>query len=80
MTIPTAGSLAALARQLSPAERARLIEQVAASLTEESPAPAGLAVKSMRGLLAGYGTAPSAEDIDEMRRELLANFPREDIA
>jgi hypothetical protein len=35
--------------------------------------------KSFYGALAHLGTAPSAEDIDEARREMWANFPREDI-
>lgn len=35
--------------------------------------------KSMLGILAHLGSAPSAEDIDEVRREVWKNFPREDI-
>jgi hypothetical protein len=31
------------------------------------------------GALKDLGQAPSAEDIDEARREMWANFPREDI-
>ena len=46
-------------------------------------APAGAAVKkkptkSARGVLAKYGPAPSAEEIDQNRAEMLANFPRDD--
>ena len=80
MNIPTVETLAALARQLPPAQRAWLIEQVAASLAEEPSVTVGQTVKSMRGLLAGFGPAPSAEDIEEMRRDMLNGFPREDIA
>jgi hypothetical protein len=36
--------------------------------------------RSLYGLCADLGPAPSAEDIDEVRREMWANFPREDIA
>jgi hypothetical protein len=36
--------------------------------------------RSLLGLLADLGPAPSAEDIDEARREMWANFPRDDIA
>jgi hypothetical protein len=36
--------------------------------------------KSVEGLLAGTGGSVSAEDIDEARREMWGNFPREDIA
>ena len=35
--------------------------------------------RSLRGLLAKYGTAPSAEDIDQNRAEMFANFPRSDF-
>jgi len=31
--------------------------------------------RSLRGLLAKYGTAPSAEEIDQNRAEMFANFP-----
>ena len=36
-------------------------------------------LKSLLGLCADLGSAPSAEDIDEMRQDMLAGFPREDI-
>ena len=35
--------------------------------------------RSLYGLCADLGTAPSAEDIDEVRGEVWSNFPREDI-
>ncbi len=35
--------------------------------------------RSLLGLWADLGPAPSAEDIDEARREAWANFPRDDI-
>ena len=35
--------------------------------------------RSLRGLLAKYGPAPSAEEIDENRAEMFANFPRADF-
>jgi acetyl-CoA carboxylase alpha subunit len=34
---------------------------------------------SLRGLLAKYGLAPSAEEIDQNRAEMFANFPRTDF-
>ena len=34
---------------------------------------------SLRGLLAKYGPAPSAEEIDQNRAEMFANFPRADF-
>lgn len=66
----------ALVMRLSRAERARLIAQVAPTLVEE---PGKKTRRSLRGILAGYGPAPSAEDIDQARREMWGNFPREDI-
>lgn len=36
-------------------------------------------LKSAQGLLADLGVAITAEDIDEARREMWGNFPREDI-
>ena len=79
MTIPTVETLAALARQLPPAQRAKLIEQVAASLAEEAgehPTPR----RAAYGTLADLHIDVSEEDIAEARRDMLANFPREDIA
>ncbi len=35
--------------------------------------------RSLRGLLAKYGPAPSAEEIEENRAEMFANFPRSDF-
>jgi hypothetical protein len=33
---------------------------------------------SARGVLAKYGPAPSAEEIDQNRADMFANFPRDD--
>ena len=33
----------------------------------------------LRGLFAKYGTAPSAEEIDQNRAEMFRNFPRSDF-
>lgn len=35
--------------------------------------------RSLRGLLSRYGSAPSAEEIDQNRAEMFANFPRSDF-
>ena len=35
--------------------------------------------RSLRGLLAKYGSSPSAEEIDQNRAEMFANFPRSDF-
>jgi len=34
---------------------------------------------SARGILAKYGAAPSAEEIDKNRTEMFASFPRDDF-
>jgi hypothetical protein len=34
---------------------------------------------SVRGILAKYGPAPSADEINQNRAEMLANFPRDDF-
>jgi len=89
----TLDELVAAARRLSPRDRLRLIERLAAdlepSLSAEDPArePApvdasddiGQATpgKSLYGILAHLGPGPSEEDIAEMRREAWKNFPRE---
>ncbi len=71
--------LATLARQLSPAERVRLIAQVAATLQESDFAPTGQPgpKRSSYGLLKGLDL--SARDIEDARHDLFGGFPREDI-
>ena len=48
-----------------------------------SDAPEATALKeptiSLRGLLAKYGNAPSAEEIDQNRVDMFRNFPRSDF-
>lgn len=64
------------ARQLSLAEKARLLAEISASLQYElntSSQPA----RSLLGLREGVNI--SAEDIDQARDEMWGNFPREDI-
>jgi hypothetical protein len=76
ISYPTADGLADLARQLSITERARLIQQIAASMAEETvAAPRRISY----GALADLQLDVSEEDIAEARRDMLANFPREDI-
>ncbi|HYW44284.1 MAG TPA: hypothetical protein VE959_15590 [Bryobacteraceae bacterium] len=52
-----------LALPLEPREEARLL---------------ALAQAKARGILAKYGPAPSAEEIDRNRAEMFANFARDD--
>ncbi|MBN1287251.1 MAG: hypothetical protein JXB47_17765 [Anaerolineae bacterium] len=68
----------AMAQQLSQLEQMRLVEWLVAMwarTVEETPPK-----RSSRGILAHLGPAPSAEEIDEARREMWGNFPRKDIA
>lgn len=74
-----------LASQLTPIEKVQLIEKiipdVEASLEAariDSPTT-GRALRSAYGLCDDLGEAPSAEMIDENRREFLDNFPRDDV-
>ena len=45
----------------------------------EPPAAATSPPRSFIGLCVDLGPAPSAEEIDETRREMWAGFPRDDI-
>ena len=44
-----------------------------------APSSKASATRSILGLGAPLGRAPSAEEIDEARREMWATFPRDDI-
>ena len=69
-----------LAKKLTRQDKLQLIADLARQLQEEPPpAPAKKPYRSLRGALADLGPAPSAEEIDEARREAWANFPREDF-
>jgi len=70
-----------LARHLKPREQAQLISQLAATIkySLDSQEASKTPRQTLRGLLADLGPAPSAEEIDEARREMWGNFPREDI-
>ncbi len=49
-------------------------------LAEASEAGTGnKPTRSLRGLLPKYGPAPTAEEIDQNRAEMFANFPRSDF-
>ena len=67
------------AKTLSVKEKAELVVRLSELLQAEIPEPTIKQRTPMRGILADLGPAPSAEDIDEVRREVWKNFPREDI-
>jgi hypothetical protein len=68
-----------LAQKLPPADQARLVERLAPTIVRALTGAQSMPRRSLRGILADLGPAPSAEDIDEARREAWSNFPREDI-
>lgn len=68
------------ALRLSPVEKARLAERLAATLQEDlAEAQKKKPRRSLYGLWADLNIEITAEDIDEIRREMWGNFPREDI-
>jgi hypothetical protein len=54
-----------------------VIDKILAEVPETSPRREP--TRPLRGLFAKYGTAPSAEEIDQNRAEMFANFPRSDF-
>jgi hypothetical protein len=74
----TADTVLDMLRQLPPRERLQVIAQALPETERELSKPRR-PLRSLRGLCADLGPAPSAEEIDEARREAWANFPREDI-
>jgi hypothetical protein len=76
----TVETLLSQALSLTPRDKARLIERLSAALAHELLVGGRQPLRSMRGILKEHGPAPSADEIDEARREMWANFPRDDIA
>lgn len=58
-----------------------LIGHAVEKILADAPQPAAHRepTLSLRGLLAKYGNAPSAEDIDQNRTDMFQNFPRTDF-
>jgi hypothetical protein len=77
----TLDQVLALARRLRPEDQARLVARLAPMVervldqAEQSLSPPPRT--PIRGLLADLGPAPSAEEIDEVRREMWAAFGAE---
>ncbi|MCZ7544155.1 MAG: hypothetical protein M5R40_11760 [Anaerolineae bacterium] len=62
-------------------ERVRLAKRILETVEGDLPAETGKEPRlSLYGALADLNLNVSEEDIAEVRREMLANFPREDIA
>lgn len=72
-----------MARRLRPVDQARLVARLAPAmerLVEQiDHAPAERPRTPLRGLLADLGPAPSAEEIDEVQREMWASFSEERV-
>lgn len=58
-----------------------LVREAIDKILAEAPEMTSLKepTRSLRGLLAKYGPAPSAEEIDQNRAEMFADFPRSDF-
>lgn len=66
-----------IVKQLSLVDKVRLIEQIAPQIERELTNIQPKTRKSLRGLWRGSNITES--DIAQMRQEVWANFPREDI-
>lgn len=66
-----------LIKQLSVVDKVRLIERIALEIERELMTIKPTSRKSLWGLCADLGQTPSAEDIDQARREEWANFPED---
>jgi hypothetical protein len=64
-------------QQLSLHDRVRLMEMLVSTLKHELPPQQP--IKSLYGLWEDLEVDISEDDIDEIRREMWGNFPREDI-
>jgi hypothetical protein len=65
-------------KHLSPVDKARLIERILPDIERALAALPRGPRTSLWDLCADLGTAPSAEEIDQARRQEWATFPRED--
>lgn len=77
----TLDQVLALAQRLRPVDQVRLMVRLTLTiervLVQEAPTTPSVSRTPLRGLLADLGPAPSAEDIDEVLREMWAPFTRE---
>lgn len=71
--------LVALAQEKGVTADTLVREAIDKILADAPGAPRKEPTRSLRGLLAKYGPAPSAEEIDRSRTEMFANFPRNDF-
>lgn len=68
------------AQQLSPNDKARLLEDISAALRRDLARAESEMKQPKRSLLGLWqGVSVSEDEIDESRREMWGNFPREDV-
>ena len=79
MSDMTFDEIVTLAENLPTLEKVRLVERVMATLETDLSESKKTPKRSLLGLWADLNVDISAEDIDEARREMWGNFPREDI-
>lgn len=78
MSTATIDQARELIQTLTPRDKLRLIAELVQEVLRDYPS-SGAPSESSRGVLKHLGPAPSAEEIDEVRREVWANFPREGV-
>ena len=66
-----------LLRELPPREQLKVIVEILPELEMMLSESLGKTRKSLLGLCSDLGKAPSAEEIDEARKAIWAEFPRE---
>jgi len=64
-------------RELPPREQLKVIVEILPELEMRLSESLGKPRKSLLGLCADLGKAPSAEEIDDARKAIWAEFPRE---
>lgn len=67
------------AKQLTPWEKMRLIQAISPDIQAALIKPEIKPRRSLLGICASLGKAPSAEEIDQIRQEIWSSFEREDI-
>ena len=77
---PTIEQVLSLVKQLTPAQKRRLIEAIVLDLEEplQKAEEGEKSLRSLHGLWKEFGINISAEAIDAARREMWRSFPRED--
>lgn len=79
MSNPSANTILELLRKLSPQERLKVIAKALPEIEHDLAQKDQHPLKSLLGLCADLGPAPSAKDIDQARQEAWAGFPRGDF-